>query len=93
MHETVPVGQGVLEEALGYEVERWKSSDGESSLTIDVGVYKGYRWGSLQEFGTIYQPAQHWFGRAFEASKDDVLNEFSTNAVGLLLDLQNKKGS
>lgn len=91
--ETVPVGHGVLEEALGYEVGRWQNDDGESSIEIRIGPLKGYFWGSIQEFGSVTNPAQHWLQRAWESCKDAVLNEFSTNAVGLLLDLQNKKGN
>jgi len=90
MAETVPVGVGILEEELGWQ-KHWGSDGDETTMVIEIGPIKGFFWGSLQEFGTVTQPAQHWFGRAWESSKDECLNVFATEAIGLLQDLENKK--
>jgi len=89
MKETVPVEVGILEERLTYEKE-FKTGD-ETVLTISIGPEKGVFWGSLQEFGTQTQPAQHWMGRAWESSKDKCLDVFATEALGILADLENRK--
>jgi hypothetical protein len=91
MAETVPVGIGILEEQLGWQ-KKWGNDGDQTTLEISIGPLKPAFWGSLQEFGTATQPAQHWFGRAWESSRDECLNVFKTEAIGLLLDLQNKKG-
>jgi HK97 gp10 family phage protein len=91
MEQTVPVRVGILEEELGYQ-KHWDNDAGDqTTMTIDIGPLKPAFWGSLQEFGTSTQPAQHWMGRAWESSKDEVLNVFVTGATGLCLDLENKK--
>ena len=90
LDETVPVHFGDLKDSLTWEKGRWQSGDGESSLSVDVGPTKGFAWGSMQEFGTVNQKAQHWMGRAWEGCKDETLNVFVTECVGLLLDLENK---
>jgi HK97 gp10 family phage protein len=89
-HQTVPVDVGVLEEQLGWEKE-WSSGDGETALEINIGPLKSAWWGSLQEFGTRTNPAQHWLSRAWESCKDKVLDVFATEAVGLVQDLENKR--
>ncbi len=87
LHETVPVGIGILEEELGSE-KHFEDVDG-TTLIIEIGPFKpSSKWGSLQEFGSqdvegtdasgkhfhhTAQPGQHWVGRAWEASKDKVL--------------------
>jgi HK97 gp10 family phage protein len=88
--ETVPVEVGILEESLISE-KSWENDGESSTMTIEIGPKKGVFWGSLQEFGTSTQPAQHWLTRAWEASKDKCLNVFATEMVGLLQDLENKK--
>ncbi len=90
MAETVPVGVGILEEQLGWR-KKWGSDGDQTTMTIDIGPLKPAFWGSLQEFGTSTQPAQHWFGRAWAACRDEVLNVFVTECTGLVLDLENRK--
>jgi HK97 gp10 family phage protein len=91
MAETVPVGVGILEELLGWQ-KHWSSDGDETTMEIEIGPLKPAFWGSLQEFGTATQPAQHWFGSAWESCRDECLNVFVTEAIGLLQDLENKKG-
>jgi hypothetical protein len=91
MAETVPVGVGILEEQLGWQ-KHWGSDGDQTTLEIEIGPLKDVFWGSIQEFGSVFQPARHWFGRAWESSKDECLNVFATEAIGLLQDLENKKG-
>jgi hypothetical protein len=106
MRDTVPVGIGILEEELGSD-KHFEDVAGATVLTVDIGPFKpSSKWGSLQEFGSqdvegtdsagrhfhhTAQPGQHWVGRAWEASKEKVLEVFATEATGILLDLQNKK--
>jgi HK97 gp10 family phage protein len=91
MAETVPVGVGVLEEQLSYSTS-FDNGDDETTMTVEIGPEKPAFWGSLQEFGTSTQQGQHWMGRAWESSKDRCLDIFQTELVGLLQDLENKKG-
>ncbi len=91
MAETVPVGVGVLEECLGFQ-KHWGTDGDQTTMVIEIGPLKNVFWGSIQEFGSVFQPAQHWFGRAWESCKDEVLNTFATEATALLMDLENKKG-
>ena len=91
MAETVPVGVGILEESLGWQ-KKWGSDGDQTTMEIKIGPLKAAFWGSFAEFGTATQPAQHWFGNAFESCKGEVLNVFATEAIGLLQDLENKKG-
>ena len=90
MAQTVPVGIGILEEQLGWQ-KHWSSDGDETTMVIEIGPLKPAYWGSFQEFGTITVPAQHWMGRAFESCKDEMLNVFATEALGLLMDLSNKQ--
>ncbi len=106
MRETVPVGIGILEEELSSE-KQFEDVDGATVLTVNIGPNKpSSKWGSLQEFGSqdvegtdesgkhfhhTAQPGQHWMGRAWESSKDKVLDVFATEAIGILQDLENKK--
>ena len=106
LHETVPVGIGILEEELGSE-KHYEEVDGGMVLTVDIGPFKpSSKWGSLQEFGSqdvegtdsagrhfhhTAQPGQHWMGRAWESCKDKVLDVFATEATGIGMDLANKK--
>jgi hypothetical protein len=106
LHETVPVSIGILEEELGTE-KHFEDDGPDTVLTVEIGPFKpSSKWGSLQEFGSqdvegtdangkhfhhTAQPGQHWVGRAWEASRDKVLDVFATEATGILLDLQNKK--
>jgi hypothetical protein len=91
MVETVPVASGALAAHLGFQ-RKWGNEGDETTLNIEIGPIKGYTWGSMQEFGTVHQPATHWFSHAWMASRDKCLNVFSTGAIGLLQDLENKKG-
>lgn len=91
MHETVPVNVGILEEELSYSA-KFRNDGDETTMEVKIGPEKPAFWGSFQEFGTATQVGQHWMGRAWEASKDKCLNVFATECVGLLQDLENKKG-
>ncbi len=91
MSSTVPVGVGILEEELGWQ-KHWSNDGDETTMEISIGPLKPAFWGELQEWGTSTQPATHWFGRAWEGCKDEVLNVFVTECTGLLMDLENKKG-
>jgi HK97 gp10 family phage protein len=90
MEQTVPVGVGILEEGLGWQ-KKWSNEGDETTMEINIGPLKPFFWGSLQEFGTAHQQGQHWMGRAWESSKDECLNVFATEAIGILQDLENKK--
>jgi hypothetical protein len=90
MEETVPVGVGVLEEGMGWQ-KKWGNDGDETTMEINIGPLKPFFWGSLQEFGTATQPAQHWMGTAWETSRDKCLDVFATEAIGLLQDLENKR--
>jgi len=90
MEATVPVGIGILEEELGWQ-KRFLNDGDETTLQMDIGPLKPAFWGSFQEFGTAHQPGQHWMGRAWEGCKDECLNVFVTGAIGLLMDLENKR--
>src|SRR5882762_10196046 len=63
MAQTVPVRVGILEEELGYQ-KKFHNDGDETTMEINIGPLKPAFWGSLQEFGTHDQPAQHWMGRA-----------------------------
>jgi HK97 gp10 family phage protein len=89
MQQTVPVDVGRLEEVLGYDIS-FAGSDDATTMTVDIGPYKSAFWGSFQEFGTSTQQGQHWMGRAWEATRDKVLDVMATEMTGLLLDLENK---
>jgi HK97 gp10 family phage protein len=89
MAETVPVGIGILEEELGWQ-KKWGSDGDQTTMDISIGPLKPAYWGSFQEFGTATQPAQHWFGRAWESCREECLNVFVTECTGLLMDLENK---
>ena len=90
MAQTVPVGVGILEEELGWQ-KKWANSGDETTMEINIGPLKPAFWGSFQEFGTATQPAQHWMGRAWEGCRDQCLDVFATEAIGLLQDLENRK--
>ena len=91
MAETVPVGVGILEEALGWQ-KKWGNDGDQTTMVISIGPLKFAYWGSFAEFGTATQPAQHWMGNSWESCKAECLNVFKTELTGLLLDLQNRKG-
>ena len=90
MQGTVPVGVGILEEELSYSKKFLNDGD-ETTLEVKIGPEKPAYWGSFQEFGTSTQPAQHWMGRAWESSKDEVLNVFVEEAQSLIQELEAKK--
>lgn len=90
MGETVPVGVGILEEQLGWQRKFLNDGD-QTTMEVTIGPLKPAFWGSLQEFGTSTQPAQHWMGNAWESSKDKCLEVFTTELTGLILDLENRK--
>ncbi|MGB8990071.1 MAG: HK97-gp10 family putative phage morphogenesis protein [Candidatus Sulfotelmatobacter sp.] len=90
LEETVPVELGVLEEAIVKKTD-WDSGDGETQLTIAIGPLRMAFWGMFQEFGTRFQQGQHWMARGWNDCKDRVLDKFATEAVGLMMDLENKK--
>jgi len=92
MAGTVPRGIGILEES--FTTKKSFANDGDqTTLVLEVGPTKQAFWGSMQEFGTSTEPAQHWFGRAFESSKDEILDVFVEEAQNLIQDLgANKKG-
>jgi len=90
MEQTVPVGIGILEEELGWQ-KKWSSDGDETTMEINIGPLRPAFWGSFQEFGTRFQAGQHWMSRAWESCKDECLNVFATEAIGLLQDLENRK--
>jgi HK97 gp10 family phage protein len=51
----------------------------EGKLTVFVGPDKPAYYGSFQEFGTRYQPANPFMRPAFEQTKDQVLDVFVTD--------------
>lgn len=91
MAETVPVGIGILEEELGWQ-KHWGNDGDQTTMEIEIGPLKPAFWGSLQEFGTATQPAQHWFGTAWMGCRDEVLDVFTTEVDLLCVDLENKYG-
>ncbi|HEX3739445.1 MAG TPA: HK97-gp10 family putative phage morphogenesis protein [Terriglobales bacterium] len=103
LKESAPVQVGILEESIVSKKE-WLDGD-ETVMEISVGPTKQAFWGSFQEFGTqevsgvdkngepfhhAAQPAQHWMGRAWEGCKEEALDAFATEAIGILQDLENK---
>lgn len=90
MDETVPVQIGALESMLRWQ-KRFSDGDDETTMTVLIGPTKSVFWGSFQEWGTATQEGQHWMGRAWEGCKDEVLNVFATEAIGILQDLENRK--
>ena len=90
MEQTVPVGIGILEEELGWQ-KKWSNDGDETTMEINIGPLRPAFWGSFQEFGTRFQAGQHWMSRAWESCKDECLNVFATEAIGLLQDLENRK--
>lgn len=77
LNETVPVDGGELEESLMWKKTR--NAD-PNYIEVNIGPKKGTAWGSMQEFGTKFQPAQHWMGRAWMDSKDAALAVFEAEA-------------
>lgn len=91
MHETVPVGSGALDANLDWQ-KKWGTDGDQTTMVITIGPKKGFTWGSMQEFGTVFQKPQHWFGTAWMGCRDEVQNVFVTECIALLMDLENKKG-
>lgn len=97
MEETAPEskgrhgagGTGRLEEGITYQ-SRFQGGD-ETTLIVKIGPARNTWWGSLQEFGTHDQPAQHWMARAWEACQDKCLSVFGTEALARLADMEEKK--
>jgi HK97 gp10 family phage protein len=89
LQETVPVEVGYLEEAMGYDIS-FDGSDDATTMTVDIGPFKQAYWGEMQEWGTSTQQGQHWMGRAWEETRDKVLDVMATEMTGMLLDLENK---
>ena len=91
MAETVPMGVGILEES--FTTKKTFTNEGDSTnLELEIGPTRQAYWGSFQEFGTSTEPGQHWMQHAWEASQQECLSVFSTEAIGLLQDLENKRG-
>jgi HK97 gp10 family phage protein len=91
LEQTVPVEVGYLEEMLGWQ-KKWIDGGDQTTMEIVIGPLKPAYWGSFQEFGTRYQAGQHWMGRAWEGCRDQCLSVFATEALGILADLENKRG-
>lgn len=90
---------GLLKASLDYQTRFSKPVAGEDTqLVVKIGIKqlldkdgKNLMWyGSLQEFGTRFQPALHWFGRAWESCQDKVLSVFATEALARLADMEEK---
>ncbi|HSY29172.1 MAG TPA: HK97-gp10 family putative phage morphogenesis protein, partial [Burkholderiaceae bacterium] len=90
---------GLLKASLDYQTRFSKPQEGEDTqLVVNIGLKelldkdgKNLMWyGSLQEFGTQTQAAQHWLGRAWEASQDECLSVFATEALARLADMEDK---
>lgn len=93
LKETVPVELGILEEELGSE-KHFEDDGTATVMTIKIGPKKDMaasHYGSLQEWGTRFQRGQHWMTRAWESCKNRVLDVFATEAIGIEMDLENKK--
>ena len=90
LDKTVPVGVGILEEQLSW-TRKFINGDDDTTMVINIGPLKPAFWGSFQEFGTAKQEGQHWMGRAWESCRDECLDVFKTELVGLMMDLENKK--
>jgi HK97 gp10 family phage protein len=90
MQGTVPVGVGILEESFTTQ-RKWLNDGDETTMEIKVGPTKQAFYGSFDEFGTSTQVGTHWMSRAFESSKDEVLNVFVEEAKALIEDLSAKK--
>jgi HK97 gp10 family phage protein len=104
LEQTVPVDYGYLEEAITWQ-KKWLDGN-ESTMDIRIGPMKGAFWGSLQEFGTAERtgwdkngkpfhhgatPPLRWMSRAWESCRDECLDVFATEAIGILMDLENKE--
>jgi HK97 gp10 family phage protein len=88
LEQTVPVDVGYLEETLTWQ-KKWDGED-DTTMIISIGAAKGAFWGSLQEYGTRFQKPQRWMSTAWESCKGETLNVFATEAIGILMDLENK---
>ena len=89
MHETVPVDIGMLEEEFTTK-KVFSGDNGETVLEVNIGPKRSAFWGMFQEFGTRFQKGQHWMSRAWASCRDRCLDVFSTEALGILADLENK---
>ncbi len=87
LEQTVPVGIGILEEQIGWQ-KKWTSEGNNTVMTLNIGPLKPAFWGSFQEFGTRFQPGQHWMARAWESCKDDVLSVFVQGASDMIAKLR-----
>jgi HK97 gp10 family phage protein len=75
MDQTVPVDGGELREALDKQ-KKWGSEGDQTTMNITIGPRKGKAWGSMQEYGTKTQPAQHWMSNAWQSCKSQVLDVY-----------------
>jgi len=95
MKETAPELSQRLEKEIAYQ-SRYSGGD-ETTLTVSIGPAPGEFYGMFQEFGAQggkqggHTPALHWMARAFEASKDECLSVFGTEALARLADMEEKK--
>jgi HK97 gp10 family phage protein len=85
MQETAPEMTTALEAGIGSQ-----SKFSDTGLTVLIGPAWATFWGAFQEFGSAHLPALHWMTRAWESSQAKCLDVFQTEAVGLLMDLENK---
>lgn len=90
MAVTVPVGVGILEESLVWQ-KKWANDGDETTMVITIGPNKQAFWGSLQEFGFLGREGIHWFSHAWLACREEVLQVFEKEAIGLIFDLENKR--
>jgi HK97 gp10 family phage protein len=72
MQERAPVDTGRLEESITYETESTPAG-----MTLYVGPDNSGWYGSMQEFGTRFQPAQPWARPAFEETQSEALETFA----------------
>ncbi|HLX83810.1 MAG TPA: HK97-gp10 family putative phage morphogenesis protein [Terriglobales bacterium] len=90
---SAPVGATErLSHLIGYQT-RFEGDDDGTTLKVQIGPLKGAQshYGSLQEFGTRFQAAQHWLSRAWESCQDRCLSVFATEALARLADMEEKQ--
>jgi HK97 gp10 family phage protein len=83
--ENAPVETGVLAESI--KIASRISGD---QLTVSVGPSPDAFYGMFQEFGTEFQPAQHWLSMSFEDAKEEALDTFIREAAASLEEMAKK---
>jgi len=80
--DNAPELTGVLKENI-----KVSSSVSGDTLNVRVGPSPEAFYGIFQEFGTEFQPGQHWLSISFDESKDEALGVFLSEATDSLQEM------